>query len=257
MSFLFDVLTILILAAIAAWGAIFFAHFIYSSFKIKKIQLGEREWLIAFIFTFVIAFFVMYFIYSAKKHDEETAKALGISDEVPVVFYPIKDYNGSEELEFLGSEWRKETKVDQDVNESGNKENPQDIIRKEIELDSKYPNAVILKPMERDFVEIETNSSDKVKEEEIQKFSQLKEEDVLKESEIVFGGGSTLVGEGIDPETGAPYMSADLRNGSVKESVRVLEQLDENKTVIYDETTSRKILDNLNINNTKNGRKDQ
>ena len=254
MSFLFDVLTILILAAIAAWGAIFFAHFIYSSFKIKKRQLGEREWLIAFIFTFVIVFFVMYFTYSAKKHNEEAEKALGISDDVPVVFYPLKDYNGSDSLEFLGSEWHKESNVSSDINQSGRKESPQDVIRKEIELEDKYPNVVILQPMKTDFVEIEANSSDKINKEENQKFSQPKEKNILKESEAIFEKIPTSVGEGIDPETGAPYMSADLRNGGVKESVRVLEQLDENKTIVYDETTSREILKNLD-KNTSEGQK--
>lgn len=231
MNFLFDVLTILILAAIAAWGAIFFAHFIYSSFKVKKIQLGEREWLIAFIFTFVTVFFVMYFIYSAKKHNEEAERALGISDDVPVVFYPLKDYNRSEGLEFLGSGWHKESNVSLDINQSGGKESPQDVIRKEIELENKYPNIVILQPMKKDFVEIEANSSDKISEEDNQKFSQLK--------------------EGIDPETGAPYISANARNDNVQESVLVLEKLDENKTIIYDKTTSREILKNLNKNTLK------
>lgn len=236
MNFLFDVLTILILAAIAAWGAIFFAHFIYSSFKVKKIQLGEREWLIAFIFTFVTVFFVMYFIYSAKKYNEEAERALGISDDVPVVFYPLKDYNRSEGLEFLGSGWHKESNVSLDINQSGGKESPQDVIRKEIELENKYPNVVILQPMKTDFAEIEANLNNRASEGENQK------------------GGSILVGKEIDPETGAPYALTEIRNDNIKESVRVLEQLDENKTIIYDETTSREILKDLDKNTSERSR---
>jgi len=253
-NFLFDILTILILAAIAAWGAIFFAHFIYSSFKVKKIQLGEREWLIAFIFTFVIVFFVMYFTYSAKKHNEETEKALGISDDVPVVFYPLKDYNGSDSLEFLGSEWHKESNTSSDINQSGRKESPQDVIRKEIELENKYPNAVILQPMKTDFVEIEANSSNKISEEKNQKISKTKDGNISKENEAVFEGGSISSSKEIDPETGAPYTLIGVKNDNIKGSVRVLEQLDENKTIIYDETTSREILKDLDKNTLERSR---
>ena len=217
MSFFFDVFSILVLAAIGSWVITFLVQYFYLKYKNdKSIEISDRSWLIVFLIIFTILFFCLYFRYSSKLAIDKAGDSL-ITRDVPVVFYPIKEANETHELDGNISNNQNER---HDINVSSKiKESPKAVIKDEIVLENNISSG-----MERN-ESMDDNLSN----------------NPAKQSEPLSEEALSLKINGIDPETGAPYEKE--RDDMPDQSIRVLEQIDENHSIIYDENTSRKILE--------------
>ena len=222
MSFFFDVFSILVLAAIGSWVITFLAQYFYLKYKKdKSTEISDRSWLIVFLIIFTILFFCLYFRYSSKLAVDKAGDNL-ITQDVPVVFYPIKEAN---ETQGFDGNISSDQNVIRDINVSGKtKESPKAVIKDEIALENNISSG-----MERN-KSMDSNLSNNLP----------RQNGSLSEEAF------SLKINGIDPETGAPYEKE--RDDMPDQSIRVLEQIDENRSIIYDENTSRKILEGNKTN---------
>ena len=222
MSFFFDVFSILVLAAIGSWVITFLAQYFYLKYKNdKSIEINNRSWLIVFLIIFTILFFCLYFRYSSKLAVDKAGDSL-ITQDVPVIFYPIKEAN-----ETQGSDGNisSDQNTTRDINVSGKmKESPKAVIKDEIALENNISSG--MEKNESINVDLSNNSA--------------------RQSGVLSEEAFSLKINGIDPETGAPYEKE--RDDTPDQSIRVLEQIDENRSIIYDENTSRKILEGNKTN---------
>lgn len=213
MMVLIDVATILALSIVASLGFVIFVFYFFvprGVDKKRKTKLFIGSVFGSFILMSGILLTCYYFEPQGLDKDM-------VTDEVPIIIFYPEDENSSS---------------------GGNKNNtnskPKDIIKSEIERERE----VKFEPMTIDYIEVgkieeDNNSNDAVmkKEQHLEK-----ERDLTPES---------LKGmeEKFDPETGAPYPPKDNRTDNVKETLHVLEVVDENKSIILDENTSRTLLD--------------
>lgn len=210
---LIDVATILALSIVASLGFVIFVFYFFAprgGDKKRKTKLFIGSVFGSFILMSGILLTCYYFEPQGLDKDM-------VTDEVPIIIFYPEDENSSP-----------------GDNKNNTDSKPKDIIKSEIEKERE----VKFEPMKIDYIEVgkieeDNNSNDAV----MKKKQHLeKERDLTPES---------LKGmeEKFDPETGAPYPPKDNRTDNVKETLHVLEVVDENKSIILDENTSRTLLD--------------
>lgn len=213
MMVLIDVVTILALSIVASLGFVIFVFYFFIPRGVDKKR--KTKLFIGSVFgSFIVMSGILLTCYYFEPQglDKDI-----ITDEVPIIiFYPEDENNSSGD------------------NKNNINSKPKDIIKSEIEKERE----IKFEPMKIDYIEVgkieeDNNSNDAV----MKKKQHLeKERDLTPES---------LKGmeEKFDPETGAPYPPKDNRTDNVKETLHVLEVVDENKSIILDENTSRTLLD--------------
>ena len=210
---LIDVATILALSIVASLGFVIFVFYFFAprgGDKKRKTKLFIGSVFGSFVVMSGILLTCYYFEPQGLDKDM-------VTDEVPIIIFYPEDENSSS-----------------GDNKNNTDSKPKDIIKSEIEKERE----IKFEPMKIDYIEVgkieeDNNSNDAV----MKKKQHLeKERDLTPES---------LKGmeEKFDPETGAPYPPKDNRTDNVKETLHVLEVVDENKSIILDENTSRTLLD--------------
>lgn len=216
MMVLIDVATILALSIVASLGFVVFVFYFFvprGGDKKRKTKLFVGSVFGSFVVMSGILLTCYYFEPQGLDKDM-------VTDEVPIIIFYPEDENGS----------------------SGNNKNninskPKDIIKSEIERERE----VKFEPMTIDYIEVgkieeDNNSNDAV----------MKKERHLEKERDLTSESLKDVEEKFDPETGAPYPPKDNRTNNVKETLHVLEVVDENKSIILDENASRAILNKSN-----------
>lgn len=208
---LIDVATILALSIVASLGFVVFVFYFFvprGGDKKRKTKLFVGSVFGSFVVMSGILLTCYYF--EPQGLDKDI-----ITDEVPIIiFYPEDENNSS--------------------GDNKNSTKPRDVIKSEIEKERE----VKFEPMKIDYIEVGTieeynNSNDAV----------MKKERHLEKERDLTSESLKGVEEKFDPETGAPYPPKDNRTNNVKETLHVLEVVDENKSIILDENTSRTLLD--------------
>lgn len=138
-----------------------------------------------------------------------------VTDEVPIIIFYPEDENSSS-------------------GDNKNNTKPRDIIKSEIEKERE----VKFEPMKIDYIEVGT-----IEEDNNSNDAGMKKEQHLEKERDLTPESLKGVEEKFDLETGAPYPPKDNRTDNVKETLHVLEVVDENKSIILDENTSRTLLD--------------
>jgi hypothetical protein len=213
MAVLIDVATILALSIVASLGFVVFVFYFFvprGGDKKRKTKLFVGSVFGSFVVMSGILLTCYYFEPQGLDKDM-------VTDEVPIIIFYPEDENSS----------------------SGNNKNntdskPKDIIKSEIEKERE----VKFEPMKIDYIEVGTIEEDNNSNDAVMK----KEQHLEKERDLT---PESLKGveEKFDLETGAPYPPKDNRTDNVKETLHVLEVVDENKSIILDENTSRTLLD--------------
>ena len=210
---LIDVATILALSIVASLGFVIFVFYFFVPRGVDKKR--KTKLFIGSVFgSFIVMSGILLTCYYFEPQGLDKDM---ITDEVPIIIFYPEDENGS----------------------SGNNKNninskPRDVIKSEIEKERE----VKFEPMKIDYIEVGTIEEDNNSNDAVMK----KERHLEKERDLT---SESLKGveEKFDPETGAPYPPKDNRTNNVKETLHVLEVVDENKSIILDENTSRTLLD--------------
>lgn len=209
---LIDVATILALSIVASLGFVVFVFYFFvprGGDKKRKTKLFVGSVFGSFVVMSGILLTCYYFEPQGLDKDM-------ITDEVPIIIFYPEDENSSS-----------------GDNKNNTNSKPKDIIKSEIEKERE----VKFEPMKIDYIEVGTIEEDNNSNDAVMK----KERHLEKERDLT---SESLEGveEKFDPETGAPYPPKDNRTNNVKETIHVLEVVDENKSIILDENASRAIL---------------
>lgn len=210
---LIDVATILALSIVASLGFVIFVFYFFAprgGDKKRKTKLFIGSVFGSFVVMSGILLTCYYFEPQGLDKDM-------VTDEVPIIIFYPEDENSSS-----------------GDNKNNTDSKPKDIIKSEIEKERE----VKFEPMKIDYIEVGTIEEDNNSNDAVMK----KERHLEKERDLT---SESLKGvkEKFDPETGAPYPPKDNRTNNVKETLHVLEVVDENKSIILDENTSRTLLD--------------
>ena len=210
---LIDVATILALSIVASLGFVIFVFYFFAprgGDKKRKTKLFIGSVFGSFVVMSGILLTCYYFEPQGLDKDM-------VTDEVPIIIFYPEDENSSS-----------------GDNKNNTDSKPKDIIKSEIEKERE----VKFEPMKIDYIEVGTIEEDNNSNDAVMK----KEQHLEKERDLT---PESLKGmeEKFDPETGAPYPPKDNRTDNVKETLHVLEVVDENKSIILDENTSRTLLD--------------
>lgn len=210
---LIDVATILALSIVASLGFVIFVFYFFAprgGDKKRKTKLFIGSVFGSFVVMSGTLLTCYYFEPQGLDKDM-------VTDEVPIIIFYPEDENSSS-----------------GDNKNNTDSKPKDIIKSEIEKERE----VKFEPMKIDYIEVGTIEEDNNSNDAVMK----KERHLEKERDLA---SESLKGmeEKFDPETGAPYPPKDNRANNVKETLHVLEVVDENKSIILDENTSRTLLD--------------
>ena len=208
---LIDVATILALSIVASLGFVIFVFYFFVPRGVDKKR--KTKLFVGSVFgSFVIMSGILLTCYYFEPQGLDKDM---VTDEVPIIIFYPEDENSSS-------------------GDNKNNTKPRDIIKSEIEKERE----VKFEPMKIDYIEVGT-----IEEDNNSNDAGMKKEQHLEKERDLTPESLKGVEEKFDLETGAPYPPKDNRTDNVKETLHVLEVVDENKSIILDENTSRTLLD--------------